>query len=239
MNGFGVLVSMRLVVLSDIHANLAALEKVLEDMPDCDELYCLGDLVGYGAEPNEVVDAVKAHGSTVVLAGNHDNAVVTGDSSGFVDYAVNAIQWTRSRVSSENMSYLQTLRPSSRRRVAEVDIGLFHGSPRDPLNEYIFPGTSPSVLKDLFRISGTEMLLQGHTHVPMFFKDGRKILLNPGSVGQPRDGDRRASYMILDLDGDRIMHKFRRVQYDVEKTSAKILDAGLPRFLAERLSLGI
>ncbi len=230
---------MRLVVLSDIHANLAALERVLADIPSCDELYCLGDIVGYGPSPNEVIEALRAYKSTIVLAGNHDHAVVTGDLSGFVDYAARSIQWTRHQLSINNMGYLQTLKPSARKRVQDTNIALFHGSPRDPLNEYIFPGTSPSILKALLRLSGTEILLLGHTHVPMFFRDGQKVLLNPGSVGQPRDGDPRACYMVLDVENDNIIHKFKRVQYDIHQTASRILHYGLPSFLADRLSLGI
>ncbi len=230
---------MRLVVLSDIHANLTALERVLADIPSCGELYCLGDTVGYGPNPNEVIEALRAYNPTIVLAGNHDQAVVTGNLSGFVDHAARSIQWTRNHLSIGNMSYLQALKPSARRRVLNTNIALFHGSPRNPVNEYIFPGTPPSILKTLLRLSGAEILLQGHTHVPMFFREGQKVLLNPGSVGQPRDGDPRACYMVLDVEADKIVHKFKRVQYDIQETASRILQCGLPSFLADRLSLGI
>ena len=230
---------MRLVVLSDIHANLAALQRVLAKMPSYDELYCLGDLVGYGPNPNEVIEALRDLRPAVVLSGNHDHAVVTGDWSGFVDHAVKAIEWTRGRLSKNNVDYLQALKPSAKRRVQKIDIALFHGSPRDPLNEYIFPGTPSALLKQLLKLSGGTLLLQGHTHVPMSFRDDQSMLLNPGSVGQPRDGDSRASYMILEIEDRRISHKIRRVQYDVNKTAETILDHGLPGFLAERLYLGV
>ena len=230
---------MKLVVLSDIHANMAALERVLADLPSHDEFYFLGDLVGYGPEPNEVIEALRTRKPTVALGGNHDQAVVTGDWSGFVDYAVKAIQWTRAQLSASNLTYLQTLSPYARRKVQNVDIALFHGSPRDPLNEYIFPGTPSPLLRELLALSNARLLLQGHTHVPMSFRNDRAFLLNPGSVGQPRDGDPRACYMILDVEGEKITHKIRRVQYDVDKTARAILENGLPSFLAERLSLGI
>ncbi len=208
-------------------------------MPPYDELYCLGDLVGYGPEPNSVVEKLRGLKPTVILAGNHDHAVVTGDSSGFVDYAAKAIEWTRLQLTKKNLEYLATLKTSATRPVEGRSIALFHGSPRDPLNEYVFPGTPPSVLRELLKLSGGSVLLQGHTHVPMFFTSGSSILLNPGSVGQPRDGDPRASYMILDLEPSRVVHKIRRVQYDVGRTSEAIIKQGLPMFLAERLSLGI
>ncbi|HEY5620079.1 MAG TPA: metallophosphoesterase family protein [Candidatus Bathyarchaeia archaeon] len=230
---------MRLVVLSDIHANMTALERVLADLPSHDELYCLGDVVGYGPNPNEVVEALKDRRPTIVLAGNHDHAVVTGDWSGFVDHAVKAIQWTRMRLSKNNLIYLEMLKPSAKRRVQDLDICLFHGSPRDPMNEYIFPGTPAALLRQLLKLSGGTLLLQGHTHVPMSFRDGEALLLNPGSVGQPRDGDPRASYMILEIEDEKVTHKIRRVQYDISKTTKAILDNGLPSFLAERLHLGV
>ncbi len=230
---------MRILVLSDIHSNLAALERVLAELPSYDELYCLGDIVGYGPDPNAVVAALRTRSPAIVLAGNHDHAVVTGDSTGFVEYAVKAIQWTRKRLTRENLDYLATLKPSARRSVVGQSVALFHGSPRDPLNGYIFPGTPTQILKELLKLSGGDVLLQGHTHVPMFFRSNSSILLNPGSVGQPRDGDPRASYLILDVQPGKIVHKIRRLQYDIGRTARAILDQGLPSFLAERLALGI
>ncbi len=231
--------STKIAVLSDIHANLESLERVLAHLPSWDELYCLGDLVGYGPEPNAVVEKLRELRPTVVLAGNHDQAVVTGDSSGFVDCAAKAIEWTRKELDQKNLDYLATLRPSAVRTVEEQTIALFHGSPRDPLNEYVFPGTPSGVLKSLLKFSGGSLLLLGHTHVPMFFRNGSSTLLNPGSVGQPRDGDSRASYLVLELERGKVTHKIRRIQYDVARTSSAIMKQGLPKFLAERLSLGI
>ncbi len=230
---------MRIVVVSDLHANLAAVEQVLTDMPSYDEFYCLGDVVGYGPQPNEVVETLKGQNPTVILGGNHDHAVVTGDTSGFVEHAVKAIQWTRQNTSQQNLSFLETLRPSARRSIGKQSVALYHGSPRDPFNEYIFPGTPETVLRELIELSKATVLLQGHTHIPMAFRDGSSIILNPGSVGQPRDGDPRASYMILEFDGKNVNHRVRRVQYDVEKTSQAILANGLPGFLGERLYQGI
>ncbi len=115
--------------------------------------------MGYGPSASEVIEALRAHNPTVVLAENHDHAVVTGNWSGFVDYAAKSIQWTRHQLSSRNMSYLQTLKPSARKRVLDTNIALSHGSPRDPLNEYIFPGIPSAVLKTLLRLSGAELLL--------------------------------------------------------------------------------
>jgi putative phosphoesterase len=230
---------LRVVVLSDIHANLAAFERVLDDLPSNDELFCLGDIVGYGPDPDKVVEMLRTRSPTLVLAGNHDHAVVTGDWTGFVEYAIRAIQWTRKHLTRENLDYLGTLNPSARRNVAGHNFALFHGSPRDPLNEYVFPGTPSPILRELLRFSGGDVLLQGHTHVPMFFRSNSSTLLNPGSVGQPRDRDPRASYLIMDVEPGKVVHKFRRVQYDIDRTSKAIIENGLPSFLAERLNLGI
>ncbi len=230
---------MKIVVLSDIHANLTALQKVLSDLPSYDELYCLGDLVGYGPNPNQTLQALRDQKPTLVLGGNHDSATVKGEWSGFTNHAVKAIQWTRTQLTQENLRYLKTLQPVAERKADGLEIALFHGSPRDPLNEYVFPGTPHAVLRELLRLSGARLLLQGHTHVPMSYQNSSGILLNPGSVGQPRDGDPRASYMIIDLEADNVTHKIKRVQYDIGKVAGAILDNGLPRFLAERLSLGI
>ncbi len=230
---------MRVVVVSDIHANLASFEKVLADFPSYDELYCLGDVVGYGPDPNQVVESLRTCNPTVVLAGNHDHAVVTGQVAGFVGHAVKAIQWTRNELTKDNLAYLSDLNPSAHRKISGLTVAMFHGSPRDPLNEYVFPGTPSAVLKELLLLAGCNLLLQGHTHVPMAYKSGSSMLLNPGSVGQPRDGDPRASYLIIDVDGEKVTHKVKRVAYDIQKTSKRILEKGLPSFLAERLQVGI
>ncbi len=186
-----------------------------------------------------MVQQLRGLKPAVVLAGNHDYAVVTGDASGFVDYAADAIRWTKKELNRENVDYLATLRPSTTRRVEMQNIALVHGSPRDPLNEYVFPGTPPGVLRELLKFSGGNLLLQGHTHVPMFFRAGSSTILNPGSVGQPRDGDPRACYMILELEPGKVSHKFKRVRYDIARTSDAIIKQGLPKFLSDRLSLGI
>ncbi len=186
-----------------------------------------------------MVERLRELKPDVVLSGNHDHAVVSGNSSGFVDYAAEAIEWTRQQLNRKNMDYLATLKSSTARIVEMQTIALVHGSPRDSLNEYVFPGTPPSLLRELLKLSEGSVLLQGHTHVPMFFRSGSSILLNPGSVGQPRDGDPRASYMIMELEPGRLTHKIRRIQYDIARTSSAIMKQGLPKFLAERLSLGI
>jgi putative phosphoesterase len=230
---------LRIVVISDIHSNLDALESVLASLPDYDELFCLGDLVGYGPQPNEVVERIRQLRPAAVLMGNHDYAVVTGDTADFSVYAAEAIEWTRNRIEVTSREYLASLELSANRKIADARLGLFHGSPRDPLTEYVFPSISSASARELIENSGAGILLLGHTHVPMLYSFGREILGNPGSVGQPRDGDPRASYAALTISEGIPAFDVRRVEYDIDAAARKIVRAGLPRFLAGRLYTGL
>jgi putative phosphoesterase len=228
---------MRIAVISDIHSNYDALQAVLSSIEDYDALVCLGDLVGYGAEPNEVVSEIRSLRPRAIVMGNHDFAVSTGDTAGFVQHAVQAVEWTRTRISTENLKYVGGLRGKTTFTVDGVKIALAHGSPRDPLNEYIYPDTAEFILKSLVEDSGGTVLLLGHTHVPFVRKFDSKLLGNPGGVGQPRDGDARASYAILEPFAEPEF-QIHRVAYDVDAAASKIVAAGLPRLLADRLHTG-
>ena len=241
---------MRAAVVSDIHANLHALEAVLEaiDRDEPDELWCLGDLVGYGPRPNECCALVRARAATC-LAGNHDLAVRgTIDLWEFSGDAGAAAAWTRSVLDDASQEYLDALLPKGEAH----GVALFHGSPRDPVWEYVISDEAAAVS---FALTDEPLLLVGHSHAALevSLRDtllagglapggtelelaGARRLLNPGSVGQPRDGDPRAAYLLLDLDAQRA--SFRRVVYDIERTQAEIRDAGLPELLAERLAAG-
>jgi predicted phosphodiesterase len=239
---------MRIAVLSDIHSNLAALEAVREDMPEVDEVWALGDIVGYGPQPNEVIRALQEMGARSVL-GNHDGAAIgTVDAAEFNRDAASAISWTAKVLDANARSYLAVL-PEIR---CEGDLTAVHGSPRDPIWEYII---SPSIAAANFDAFGTHICLFGHTHLPLIFRageqgvelvpatpdapiqlDGRRCLINPGSVGQPRDGNPQASYLLLDSETGSV--EFRRVAYEVGLTQRLMGEAGLPPRLAERLSYG-
>ncbi|HVA31076.1 MAG TPA: metallophosphoesterase family protein [Gaiellaceae bacterium] len=242
---------MRVAVLSDIHGNLNALEAVLaalETGPP-DELWCLGDLVGYGARPNECCRAIEA-GASICLAGNHDLAVRgTIDLAEFSGDAGAAASWTRTVLSEEARSYLDRLQPEGSR----ADVALFHASARDPVWEYVLSDESAVATLEL---TEEPLVLVGHSHAALqiALHDGvlagglapagteidlrsGRALLNPGSVGQPRDGDPRAAYLILDLAARTA--SFRRVEYDVERTQEEIREAGLPDALAARLAFGL
>ena len=243
---------MRIAVLSDIHANLPALEAVASDLPPVDEVWVLGDIVGYGPQPNEVVTTLQAMGARSVL-GNHDGAAIgTVDAANFNPDARAAITWTAETIDANARSYFASL-PELR---TDGDLTAVHGSPRDPIWEYI---TGPGVAAVNFAHYETRLCLFGHTHLPVAYRSiggaveatpglpgtesplgGDRALLNPGSVGQPRDGLRDAAYGVLTLNGtsDGDSFEFRRVRYDVERTQRLMREAGLPGRLAERLSYG-
>ncbi|EEB73208.1 metallophosphoesterase [Thermococcus sp. AM4] len=232
---------MIIALISDIHSNLEALEAVWDEIKDADVFLCMGDLVGYGASPNEVVDFVRREmerRTFLCVRGNHDNAIAFGADWSFNPYARQAVRWHQWVMSSENLEFLRQLPV---KQLFEDDAGrsylLIHGSPRAPLDEYLFPWLPESEFRAVLSYVRQDDLLLGHTHVPMLkVIDGRRII-NPGSVGQPRDGDWRASYALIDTEPPGRV-EFHRVEYDVEEAARKIMEAGLPRFLAERLFEG-
>jgi diadenosine tetraphosphatase ApaH/serine/threonine PP2A family protein phosphatase len=239
----------RVAVLSDIHGNLVALDAVLATVGSVDAVWHLGDVVGYGPEPDGVVERLAGLGA-VGVAGNHDLAAVGGDQiAWFNPDARAAMEWTRRRISDGTKAWLAAL--PGRQRVA--DFSLVHGSERDPVWEYV---TSVPVARANLAVLQTRFGLHGHTHLPMAWaeRDGRvdaiapsagstfqltleRALLNPGSVGQPRDGDPTAGYLVIDEDAG--LCTWRRVAYDVPAVQAAMLDAGLPRRLADRLGFGL
>ncbi len=242
---------MKVAVISDIHANRHAFEATLDAVAasDAAELWCLGDLVGYGAEPDACVELAREH-AAICLAGNHDLGV-TGQIplSEFSRGASVAAQWTQEVIAAENLSFLAGLEPQGE----EASLGLFHASPRDPVWEYVL---SPLLAELCLDAQRQRVCMIGHSHVALSFvrregelatgephRDGVRLdisagrwLLNPGSVGQPRDGDPRASWMLLDLDA--MEASFHRTDYDIAGAAAAIRAARLPDSLAERLEYG-
>jgi len=242
---------MKVAVISDIHANRHAFEATLDAVAasDAAELWCLGDLVGYGAEPDACVELAREH-AAVCLAGNHDLAV-TGEIplDDFSRGASLAVEWTQEVIRPENLAFLKDLRPQGQ----EGSVGLYHASPRDPVWEYVLSTLLAELCLDAQR---HRICLIGHSHVALSFVreaggpatgepqgDGVQLdlssgewLLNPGSVGQPRDGDPRAAWLLLDLDG--LTAAFHRTTYDVAGAAAAIRAARLPDSLAERLEYG-
>jgi diadenosine tetraphosphatase ApaH/serine/threonine PP2A family protein phosphatase len=240
---------MRIAVLSDIHSNIVALEAVLSSIGTIDALWHLGDTVGYGPEPDAVVARLmELH--AVGVRGNHDAAAAGGNEiDWFNTDARAAMEWTRKQISKATRAWLDAL-PKTR---TEDAFTLVHGSPRDPIWEYI---TSQPVARANLAVLTSRYGLHGHTHIPICWReddgrveavspgdgssmvlDERPVLLNPGSVGQPRDGDPLASYMIIDTDAGRCT--WSRVAYDIAAVQAAMADLRLPERLSARLSYGI
>ena len=244
---------LKILVLADIHSNLAALEKVLLAEPDVDATWCLGDIVGYGARPNECIELIRSRPSLTCIAGNHDwGSIGKTELDLFNADARRACEWTDEQLSDESRDFLDSLEPTG---IAPGAV-LTHGSPRSPLGEYIF---NMSIARSNFSYFASPLCFVAHSHVPLVFTQSdaeggggeettvpqpnlpitianRKAIVNPGSVGQPRDGEPRSAYMILEPESDRIMLK--RTAYDIGRTQRAITEAGLPEALATRLSYG-
>jgi diadenosine tetraphosphatase ApaH/serine/threonine PP2A family protein phosphatase len=248
------LAGVRVAAITDIHANLPALEAVLGEIEaaGAEEIWCLGDVLGYGVEPDACADLVRER-CDVCLVGNHDMAVLGNlDISSFSEAAAVAVEWTRDNVAERTLKFLRELEPSGER----AGIGLFHASPRDPVWEYVLSSEQANAGMDA---NPWRIALIGHSHVALFFSrpegdeegetrgaqasDGALLdlgrggwLVNPGSVGQPRDGDPRAAWLELDTEAETA--RFHRVSYEIELAAAPIAAAGLPTRLADRLYTG-
>jgi diadenosine tetraphosphatase ApaH/serine/threonine PP2A family protein phosphatase len=242
---------MRYAILADIHSNLAALQAVLDDIEGkggVDEMWCLGDIVGYGPEPGECIKLLRKY-NPICVVGNHDlGAIGKLDLSYFNPAAAEACQWTAEKLNPVDARYLEDL-PTT---VQKDDFLLVHGSPAEPVLEYVM---STSIAEKNFSFFESHFCLVGHTHVPLAFKEEggsctpislspgiglvlgvNRMIINPGGVGQPRDGDPRASYAIYESEGR--MLRLYRVPYDIRATQDKMMQAGLPIQLVTRLEQG-
>ena len=225
---------MRLAVLSDVHANRPALEAVLADVDRVapEGIWVAGDLVGYNPWPNEVLETLQEL-KVRAIRGNHDRAVLTGDVSWFNELAAEAVRWTRIHLAPAGVGYLKDLEDRTRGTMPEAVVAMYHGSPRND-DEYVFPW---AVNESMVRMAGAPFVILGHTHLPMVFPFRSGLLVNPGSVGQPRDGDPRAAWGVLDL--ARRTFEIRRVSYDIDAVATEIRRAGLPKELGDRLYAGV
>ena len=233
---------MRIGIISDVHANLPALEVVLKKLDElkADALYCLGDTVGYGPFPNECLALVRDRCS-VVLKGNHDSGLI-GESplTEFNQYGAQAILWSQKVVESDHVTFLKSLQYTQ----TLDQITLAHASPAHP-EEWTYVLTVRAA-RDAFKAFSTNLCFIGHTHVPVvigedttinIYEPGKRFVINVGSVGQPRDGNANASFGFYDSASD--AYELVRVPYDIQRTARAIEDAGLPKFLAMRLFQGI
>jgi predicted phosphodiesterase len=251
---------MQLAILSDVHSNLPALEAVLDDVAEseADELWCLGDVVGYGAQPDDCARLV-AERCSLSLVGNHDLAVLGElDISSFSPAAAAAVEWTQSNCERTTIEFLRGLEPADTDR----EVALYHASPRDPVWEYVLWADQAA---DCIAVQAKRVSFIGHSHVALYFAaanrdsgspppsddavrgaqaghgtelelDQGRWLINPGSVGQPRDGDPRAAW--LELDTEEWTARYHRVQYEIDRAAEAIETAELPTQLARRLYLG-
>jgi diadenosine tetraphosphatase ApaH/serine/threonine PP2A family protein phosphatase len=240
----------RVAVLSDVHGNLPAFEAVMADVRQsgAEEVWCLGDLVGYGAQPDECV-ALATEVCDRVLAGNHD-LVVTGDLDigDFSSAAAAAAEWTQGNIGDEALEWLKALSPKDE----EPAVALYHASPRDPVWEYVL---STWQAEECLPLMSRRVGAVGHSHVALWFREENgkiagaqaaggseadlsegRWLLNPGGVGQPRDGDPRAAWLLLDTESWKA--SWRRVEYPIERAAKAIEEAGLPPVLGDRLYTG-
>ncbi|HET8592727.1 MAG TPA: metallophosphoesterase family protein [Solirubrobacterales bacterium] len=244
---------MRVAILTDIHSNLPALEAVLAaiDEVEVEHRWCLGDVVGYGAQPDECTQLVSER-CDLSLVGNHDLAVIGEISTDvFSSSAAAAVEWTRESCKPETIEFLKSLKPLN----TEHEVALYHASPRDPVWEYVL---AVDQARECMAEQSARVGLIGHSHVALWFSDGpgptgsnggghaeggreldlseNRWLLNPGSVGQPRDGDPRAAW--LELDTAEWRATYHRVQYEIDRAAQPIRDADLPELLADRLYVG-
>jgi len=220
--------------LSDIHSNLPALKAVVKSMEGkrIDYVAFLGDLVGYYPWPNEVCE-IASHLFDYAIMGNHDYSIVNNDFAGYNYIAKEADTLNLKAISSRCLHYLSSLKIKFELRLDSMRILMVHGSPSDPLFDYVYP-------EDVNRLeSNYDAIALGHTHVQFQRKLSRSIIFNPGSVGQPRDGDPRAAYSLVRVRDDEISVDMLRVKYDVINTARAVLEAGYPRFLAQRLLQGM
>lgn len=241
---------MRILVLSDIHANLSALEAVLANAAGFEATWCLGDLVGYGPDPNECIRQVQELPNLVCLLGNHDAAALNRiDIASFNPEARRALLWTQDTLSEESIAYLQKL-PEL---VVVESVTLAHGSPRQPVWEYLLDTRTAT---QNFAYFETPYCFVGHSHLPVIYQmsNGRshceliipqmqttlpvipRAIFNPGSVGQPRDRDPQAAYAIFDP--EKLTWEYRRVPYDIASVQARMQSAGLPARHIQRLAAG-
>jgi putative phosphoesterase len=233
---------MRIAVFSDIHGNHEALVKVIKDIDEQkpDHIFCLGDLVGYGPRPNEVIETIREAKIPTVM-GNYDEGIGYEKGECGCAYVTDvekangqqSIDWTTEQVSPENKAFLRNLHNKIEFKANGYRVLLVHGSPRR-INEYLYEDRPERSLERMLESVEADVVVCGHTHKPYHRKVAGVHLINDGSVGKPKDGDQRACYALITLE-DRVSIEFRRVEYPVESVVKEILEAGLPEAFADAL----
>ncbi len=220
-------------IIADVHSNAVALKAVLSalDVSGAGKILHAGDIIGYNPYPDETIELFKKN-RIISIMGNHDRALVTGDTSGLNPYAAAALEWTRSVTSPDNVGYIAGLRNNESITEDAKRIVMVHGSPYD-FDEYVYPG---NVSPDLLSVVNCDILVLGHTHIQFKKEFPEGLIVNPGSVGQPRDGNPGAAFAVLDTASGKI--ELKRASYDIEKVIEDMLVAHLPEKLAFRLRAG-
>ncbi len=219
----------KVFVISDVHSNIIALREVFKHFNSSNIIHA-GDILGYNPYPIETITFFMEKRIKTIL-GNHDRSILSGDTSKMNEYASFAIEWTIQRLTPASIDYLKSLKKSMKINIFGKRVAVFHGSPNND-DEYIYE-------EDLYESiipKDVEVLILGHTHIPYVKRFDEKLVINPGSVGQPRDGDPRASFAIIDENWN---VKIERIEYDVKEVYKKIEESGLPDFLGTRLFNGI
>jgi len=239
--------TLRILLLADLHSNLPAYyairDKVSEEYGEnIDYTLCLGDIVGYGPHPNELVKIAENFDTSVI--GNHDVACAAGNADGFNKMAQKAVMWTFDELTTYSKTFLSILAKNERLEIQERGVKLYitHASPKDYLSDYIYPEDSRERKDELLDMIGeNHVLIVGHTHIPFIYqsKKSGKVIFNPGSIGQPRNNDPKASAGIIEIDTDSAMRlDWIRADYDIREVAREILKVGLPSRLADRLFFG-
>lgn len=227
---------MKIAVISDIHSNYEALLSVMDhiEQKEVQNIFCCGDLIGYNSRPNEVIELLKEK-EVQSVRGNHDDALFTG-AANFNPVAKQCLEINREILTEENLEYLRELNQIETHEIDNKDIIQVHGSPKDPINAYIYEeSVSESFIED--QSITQDIILMGQTHKPFVKEVQNKIFVNPGSVGQPRDGDPRASYALIDIEKKEV--SIIRREYDIDATVEKNEDVNIPERVGERLYKGI
>ncbi|MDP8011519.1 MAG: metallophosphoesterase family protein [Thermoplasmata archaeon] len=218
-----------LIVISDVHANIIALREIYKRFNFGIVIHA-GDIIGYNPYPYETIQFFIKQKIKTIL-GNHDRALINGDTFGLNEYASMAIEWTMQHLDNYSIEYLKSLKKSIKMNIFGKRVAVYHGSPKND-DEYIYEED----LEENIIPKDVDVLILGHTHIPYVKRFNEKIVINPGSVGQPRDGDPRASFVRIDENWNA---RIERVEYDIEEVYKKIEESGLPDFLGTRLFKGI
>ena len=228
---------MKIAFISDIHSNLHAFKSILKkiDSLSVDEIFCVGDTVGYNAYPKECLNILRNR-EIISVMGNHDFATVHGNTSWFNNLGIMGVKHSRENLEKDDIDFLKNLPYELSFNIDNINFYLTHGSPRDNLFEYVHPHFSFEKIKEIGKDVSSDVIVLGHTHIPMGVEVDNKLLLNPGSVGQPRDGISKSSFMLFDTKN----HSYRwfRVSYDIESACKAIFENNLPQVLCKRLKIG-